>query len=235
MPAPSPRLEHPRHRATSRLLLLAVAGAAGLSCQEPPRSARQVREGEPAQATHPECADAARLAARVGASCRVTGRYQIKRFPGKKVDTVLAEWPVIVMADGTEVMLESLWDPSKAPERGTVTQLAGKLVEATGTVHREPPVQPGHAANSCSGASRRSPSFEQRIDATGPGARGTRAGPRGSRRPLRQQRRDRRSADRARDIRVLWVQDPEGPPARSMMMAGGEAEGERAVGARLSA
>lgn len=134
--------------AAGRVTSLALAVFGVLSCQEPPRAAQQVRGSEPARAAaEAVCPDAAGLAARVGASCRITGRYQIKRFPGKKQDALLAEWPVIVLGDGTEIMLESLWDRSKAPDRETIARLEGKQVEATGTVHREPPVEPDHAAN----------------------------------------------------------------------------------------
>jgi hypothetical protein len=125
------------------LSLLTIALPNILSCTEPARTAGSTRAAEPAD----ECVDEAALTARAGASCRLVGRYQIKRFPGKKASTLLAEWPVVVLPDGTEVMLESLWDRSRAPDPDAASRLQGRRVEVSGTVHFEPPTEPGRAAN----------------------------------------------------------------------------------------
>lgn len=91
------------------------------------------------QATSVEtCADRASIQAHFQRACAVTGTYTIKTFHGKKGD-VLDDWPVLVLADGSEVMIESIWDRDKKPDPATLQGLQGKRVEATGTLHASPP------------------------------------------------------------------------------------------------
>jgi hypothetical protein len=78
------------------------------------------------------------IEAALGGVCSVVGTYAMKAFEGRG-GTSLGEWPVVVLADGTEVMVESLWDQSKAPGPEVVARLRGRQVEVTGPVHSSPP------------------------------------------------------------------------------------------------
>ncbi len=87
----------------------------------------------------PTCTDVAALKARVGGRCTVTGVYAIEHFPTKRGGKQKTPWPVVVLDDGTQVMLESVWDASKRPDAETIARLEGNVVTAIGTVHTSPP------------------------------------------------------------------------------------------------
>lgn len=84
------------------------------------------------------CTDRASIQAHFQQVCAVTGTYTIKTFHGKK-GGVLDDWPVLVLADGSEVMIESIWDSGKKPDSTTRQGLQGKRVEAVGMLHSSPP------------------------------------------------------------------------------------------------
>jgi len=107
-----------------------------------PVPTKPLREPLPAKSPvqSPACADAAALDARANANqpCTIVGTYSLKQFSGKgKVD--LGEWPIVTLADGTDVMLESLWQEAKAPDAATVAKFRGQTVTVTGIVHTSPP------------------------------------------------------------------------------------------------
>lgn len=88
--------------------------------------------------THPSCEGRAAVLAHMNQVCVVAGRYEIKTFAGKKGSS-LGDWPIVVLADGTEVMIESLWDPSKKPAPEVVEKLRGKKVLVQGELRSSPP------------------------------------------------------------------------------------------------
>jgi hypothetical protein len=95
---------------------------------------------EKAEIESPPCADEPALNARANANlpCTLVGTYSLKPFTGKG-NTDLGEWPIVTLADGTDVMLESLWHEAKAPDAATVTKFRGQTVVVTGIVHSSPP------------------------------------------------------------------------------------------------
>ncbi len=84
------------------------------------------------------CPDRAALRASYGQECRVVGNYRLKAFPSKGGDT-LDEWPVVALDDGSEVMLESIWDKTKRPTPQDLRRWTGQRVEVSGTLHSGPP------------------------------------------------------------------------------------------------
>ena len=121
----------------SRLWFVTVV----VACGAPPPQ-KPLREPPPTKSSvqSPACADGEALNARANTElpCTVTGTYSLKQFTGKgKVD--LGEWPIVTLADGTDVMLESLWHESKAPDAATVARFRGQRVTVTGIVHSSPP------------------------------------------------------------------------------------------------
>jgi hypothetical protein len=84
------------------------------------------------------CATEAEARAAVGSVCTVTGTYQLKEFANKKGEP-FRTWPVVVMADGAAVALESLWDESKMPSAEVVDEWRDRVVEVTGKLHGQPP------------------------------------------------------------------------------------------------
>jgi hypothetical protein len=73
-----------------------------------------------------------------GKECIVLGRYAIKTFYGKK-NTVIAEWPVVVVNHKLEVMIGSLWKEEERRDPLEIQRLSGKKVIVRGLVHTEPP------------------------------------------------------------------------------------------------
>jgi hypothetical protein len=74
-----------------------------------------------------------------GQVCTVVGTYQVKTFYNKKNEK-LRDWPVVVLKEGRRsVLIESLWNPSKAPSSETVAQYKGKRVEVVGVLHAAAP------------------------------------------------------------------------------------------------
>ena len=86
----------------------------------------------------PTCETAKELEAAFDAKCRVIGTYQLKEFYTKK-KTLMASWPVLVLGDGTSVMLASIWDKSSKHDEPTIQAHSGKRVAVTGMLHAEPP------------------------------------------------------------------------------------------------
>lgn len=84
------------------------------------------------------CPDRAALRANHGQECRVEGTYRLKAFPSKGGGT-LDEWPVVALDDGSEVMLESLWDKTKRPTPQDLQRWTGQRVAVEGTLHSSPP------------------------------------------------------------------------------------------------
>jgi hypothetical protein len=104
----------------------------------PPASPRSLSQGQAPTPRHEICRTRSDIEAALDGVCSVVGIYEMKTFAGRG-GTSLGEWPVLVLADGTEVMVESLWDESKTPGRDVVARLRGRQVEVTGPVHSSPP------------------------------------------------------------------------------------------------
>ncbi len=118
-------------RAIGASLLLAC-------CTKEPAPPPKVHADATAPAPAPAvCADAASVRASFGRECLVVGTYRVDGIPLKGDTSV--DWPVVVLDDRSRVMLESLWDPSKLPDLGTLARLRGKRVEVVGTLHSAPP------------------------------------------------------------------------------------------------
>jgi hypothetical protein len=109
-------------------LTLACSGGAPVAAPAP----------APATQRAPVCRTKAEVIAAYGAVCAVVGVYELKVFPGKG-GGVLDEWPVVVLADGGEVMIESLWDKRKKPDAAAVARHRGRRVEVVGALHAAPP------------------------------------------------------------------------------------------------
>jgi len=73
-----------------------------------------------------------------GKNCFVVGNYEVQEFYTKK-NTVLANWPVLVLEDSTVVLLESFWNAIEKRSPKEKSELVGKKVKAKGLLHREPP------------------------------------------------------------------------------------------------
>ena len=86
----------------------------------------------------PACPDVAALQAQVDARCTITGTYELKTFRGKG-KTDLGPWPIVTLADGTQVMIESLWHADRRPDDATIAHHRGKVVIVTGTIRTAPP------------------------------------------------------------------------------------------------
>lgn len=80
--------------------------------------------------------------------CRVVGRYEMRDFHTKK-GAVFRTWPVVVLDDGTPVLIESLWDESTRHDDATIAAHQGKRVAVTGTLHGEPPGSIQNFATAC--------------------------------------------------------------------------------------
>lgn len=106
-----------------------------LACSRPAPPAE-----DPATPAHPErvCRTTADLEAAWGQTCRVSGRYETRELTDKGGE-VFRVWPVVVLDDGAEVLVGSIWKPSEMPSADTTARLRGQRVEATGTLHGEPP------------------------------------------------------------------------------------------------
>lgn len=117
---------------------ISSALACSSECSLPPVSPQSSSQGQAPAPPRPSCRARAEIDAALGGVCSVIGVYQLKTFAGRG-GTSLGEWPVVVLGDGTEVMVESLWDARKAPAPDVVARLRGRQVEVTGPVHASPP------------------------------------------------------------------------------------------------
>ncbi len=132
------------------ILVVALLCAACGSTQAP--SPNQVSNSNPARTSNQATSSsqqpaspkakirtAAELEASFGTQVHLVGTYKMKSIYGK--DRKLMEtWPVIVLDDGTEVMLGSFWDRERP---NTSSKLLGRRVRASGRLHPEPPNSPG--------------------------------------------------------------------------------------------
>lgn len=73
-----------------------------------------------------------------GRRCRVEGRYEIMPFENKK-GRVFVHWPVVVLNDGTSILLNSFWQHKNGRSADERTELVGRRVQVEGVLHREPP------------------------------------------------------------------------------------------------
>lgn len=74
-----------------------------------------------------------------GKVATVVGTYEIKPFLNKKNEK-LRDWPVLVLKEGKRgVLIESIWDVSKAPSPETIARYKGRQVEVVGKLHAAPP------------------------------------------------------------------------------------------------
>ena len=64
--------------------------------------------------------------------------YGIKPFTTKK-NVVFVHWPVVVIDDGTAILLESFWGHVDGRSPNERPDLIGKRVVVIGTLNREPP------------------------------------------------------------------------------------------------
>ena len=86
----------------------------------------------------PTCKTAEDLESAYDTTCDVVGTYQLKEFYTKK-KTLMASWPILVLSDGTSVMLESIWDKGSRHDEPTIQAHVGKKVTVRGMLHAEPP------------------------------------------------------------------------------------------------
>lgn len=124
-------------------LLVSSSLLVGCSKDPPPQGAAAPSATSPEAAAAPDraappCEDGAAVRAHMGKECAVVGRYEIKNYSLKRGSS-LREWPVVVLADGTEVMIESIWDGSKKPAPEVAESLRGKRVRVRGKLHASPP------------------------------------------------------------------------------------------------
>ncbi len=82
---------------------------------------------------------AAELEASFGRQVHLVGTFKMKFIYGKD-HKLMETWPVVVLDDGTEVMLGSFWDRER-PNASSALQ--GRRVQASGRLHPEPPNSPG--------------------------------------------------------------------------------------------
>ena len=81
-------------------------------------------------------------AAADGGLCRAVGTYALRTFTAKGGGVVLDVWPVVILADGQAVLLESLWHEETRPTPEQIADLEGERVEVVGVLQPEPPKRP---------------------------------------------------------------------------------------------
>jgi hypothetical protein len=92
----------------------------------------------PAEPAAAPCRTREEIQAAYGKLCSVIGRYRLRIFPSKGGGS-LGDWPIVELDDGAEVMIESIWDSSRKPDRKAVAALTGKRVRVTGKLNASPP------------------------------------------------------------------------------------------------
>jgi len=86
----------------------------------------------------PDCTSNAQIETHIGSVCRVLGTWELRQFYGKK-GNVIREWPVVLLDDGGDVLVESFWDEAAKPDDETIARHQGARVAVTGMLHGEPP------------------------------------------------------------------------------------------------
>lgn len=86
----------------------------------------------------PLCRTAAQVESAIGGQARVRGLLAEQAFHGPK-GNLLAMWPVLQLVDGSSVLLGSPWQPDSRPDAALLAPLQGRLAEAEGVLHGEPP------------------------------------------------------------------------------------------------
>lgn len=114
------------------------APIAGTSGSVPPPALATPRLGAPIDPALPLCERMLLSRARTGATCRAVGVLARREFTSKG-GAVIDTWPVLVLADGSPLMLESIWLPDTKLEAATITALEGQPVEVAGKLHDVPP------------------------------------------------------------------------------------------------
>ena len=84
----------------------------------------------------------------MGTECTVIGIYAIRPFHNQKGEK-FREWPVVVLEDNEEVLLESFWDESKRHSSETISRFDGRTVRAKGMLHGQPPGSMANIAVPC--------------------------------------------------------------------------------------
>ncbi len=85
-----------------------------------------------------QCATRSDLERAWGTSCRVIGTYRMQTLTDKKGQP-FRTWPVVVLDDGTEVLIGSIWKAAEKPSDETSSRHDGQRVRVTGTANAEPP------------------------------------------------------------------------------------------------
>ncbi len=95
------------------------------------------------------CRTEKEVVAALGKVCAVVGTYDMKEFHNQK-GGLLREWPVVVLeGGGRPVLVESLWDASKAPSAETIARYRGHRVEVVGMLRGQPPGSIANIAVPC--------------------------------------------------------------------------------------
>lgn len=89
------------------------------------------------------CRTREELDAAYGSRVRVVGTYRVVPIHSKGGRDLIARWPAVVLADGTEVLLESFWNHVDGRSPREREELVGRRVAARGVLRREPPRQEG--------------------------------------------------------------------------------------------
>lgn len=71
-------------------------------------------------------------------SCRVIGTYRMQTLTDKKGQP-FRTWPVVVLDDGAEVLIGSIWKAAEKPSDEASSRHDGQRVRVTGTLNAEPP------------------------------------------------------------------------------------------------
>jgi hypothetical protein len=88
-----------------------------------------------------DSADPAKADEAFGERVQVTGIYRLKKIHSKG-GKLIAEWPVVVLGDDSEVMLGSFWKHKDGRSVDEEPDYIEKRVRAVGVLHSEPPKEP---------------------------------------------------------------------------------------------
>ncbi|MCY0987588.1 hypothetical protein OV203_10665 [Nannocystis sp. ILAH1] len=142
--APPPRASRVRCVPFAFAVLLAACKPPCTRSAAPESSPPPVAASQPAPPVDPSTppCEAVLRAAHDGGLCRAVGTYALRTFTAKGGGAVLDVWPVVILADGQAVLLESLWHEETRPTPQQIADLEGERVEVVGVLQPEPPKRP---------------------------------------------------------------------------------------------
>ena len=85
-----------------------------------------------------ECRSANDFKTAYGKRVRISGTYSIKAIHSKG-GKIIANWPVVVLSDGSEVLIESFWEHKNGLLPKEKKEYINKIMWAVGILRREPP------------------------------------------------------------------------------------------------